>query len=362
MTARILVADDSLTIQKVIGITLASSGYELIECLNDVDLFRFLQEKDFDLVLLDFNLSDKRTGYELAKQIKTLRPDVSIMIMLGTFDSVDESQLIDCGILDKVVKPFESAKFIKKCKDLVEQNVVVASNEPTIVEDTSADDKLDMWIVDAPVIQHETIAENVIEINHATSQLDPLASELEGWSIDAGLNLEEKYSKAFPAVIEEATEPNALERLQESSGFVSEMEENEEIPQDITQPIFEIPLDLNQQLISEINEEFSPDSFWAVDDIVAIELADTKEIKETHLDEVITKPAHVKKSHHVQKSDALNTDELVEKLKISLRPMIEDLVREYCRQTAEKIAWEVIPDLAENLIRKELKDISESLQ
>jgi hypothetical protein len=42
--------------------------------------------------------------------------------------------------------------------------------------------------------------------------------------------------------------------------------------------------------------------------------------------------------------------------------MIEDLVREYCRQTAEKIAWEVIPDLAENLIRKELKDISVSLQ
>jgi hypothetical protein len=58
----------------------------------------------------------------------------------------------------------------------------------------------------------------------------------------------------------------------------------------------------------------------------------------------------------------MDQDELVEKLKISLRPMIEEMVREFCRQNAEKVAWEVIPDLAENLIRKELKDISDSIQ
>ena len=58
----------------------------------------------------------------------------------------------------------------------------------------------------------------------------------------------------------------------------------------------------------------------------------------------------------------MDQDELVEKLKLSLRPMIEEMVREFCRQSAEKVAWEVIPDLAENLIRKEIKDISDSVQ
>ena len=55
-------------------------------------------------------------------------------------------------------------------------------------------------------------------------------------------------------------------------------------------------------------------------------------------------------------------DELIEKLKVSLRPMIEELVREFCRQNAEKVAWEIIPDLAENLIRKEIKEISDSIK
>ena len=58
----------------------------------------------------------------------------------------------------------------------------------------------------------------------------------------------------------------------------------------------------------------------------------------------------------------MDQDELVEKLKVSLRPMIEEMVREFCKQNVEKVAWEVIPDLAENLIRKEIKEISDSIQ
>ena len=53
MGSRILVADDSLTIQKVIGITLANTGYELIECLNEESLVQKIKNENFDLVLLD---------------------------------------------------------------------------------------------------------------------------------------------------------------------------------------------------------------------------------------------------------------------------------------------------------------------
>ncbi|MFN9116344.1 MAG: hypothetical protein ACK5XN_40395, partial [Bacteroidota bacterium] len=49
----------------------------------------------------------------------------------------------------------------------------------------------------------------------------------------------------------------------------------------------------------------------------------------------------------------------------ALRPLLNQLVREavqeYCRQNVEKVAWEVIPDLAENLIKNELKKLSEKV-
>jgi hypothetical protein len=56
--------------------------------------------------------------------------------------------------------------------------------------------------------------------------------------------------------------------------------------------------------------------------------------------------------------DELKIEQL---LKEKMTPMIESLVKEYCQANIEKIAWEIIPDLAENLIKKELEKITESI-
>ena len=72
MSVKVLVVDDSTTIQKVISITLSGSGYELVESKNEADLFSRLEQDVFDLILLDFNLEEGRSGYELVKNILLL--------------------------------------------------------------------------------------------------------------------------------------------------------------------------------------------------------------------------------------------------------------------------------------------------
>lgn len=376
MASRVLVADDSLTIQKVIGITLANSGYELVECVNEEELFRKIQSNHFDLILLDFNLSDSRSGYELSKQINNVMPGAAIIVMLGTFDSIDEGQFASCGISDKIVKPFESSKFIKKCRDLLEgvrpAPVVVQTKTDEVA--TIQSDDLDLWQVDAPVMasKEEDLSEPVYSME--TKTLDPLTSEIEGWGFAPSNYLEEKFQKSFPPVIEE-TEANVLERLQTSSSFVQEESFSDE---DETDPSFEVPEDLNRTLLTEIDEDISAEAFWAVDEVVPVKAQEYTDIVETNLDEVTAdltetvqnfKDSEAKAASKVVSNDEggdtiihMDQDELVEKLKISLRPMIEEMVREFCRQNAEKVAWEVIPDLAENLIRKEIKEISDSVQ
>ncbi|AUN99845.1 response regulator [Bacteriovorax stolpii] len=379
MTSRVLVADDSLTIQKVIGITLANSGYELVECMNEEELFRKIQSNHFDLILLDFNLSDSRSGYELSKQINNVMPGAAIIVMLGTFDTIDEGQFASCGISDKIVKPFESSKFIKKCRDLLEgvrptpAPVVEAKQE----EASEKSDDLDLWTVDAPKMsaKDEEPTEPAYGQTEATS-LDPLSSEIEGWGFAASNSLEEKFQKSFPPVIEETPEDrHVLERLQTSSSFV---QEESVFDEDETDPSFEVPEDLNRNLLTEIDDEISAEAFWAVDEVVPVKAEEYADILSTNLDEVTAdltetvqnfKESEAKAASKVVESPNggdtiihMDQDELVEKLKISLRPMIEEMVREFCRQNAEKVAWEVIPDLAENLIRKEIKEISDSVQ
>lgn len=380
MTSRVLVADDSLTIQKVIGITLANSGYELVECMNEEELFRKIQSNHFDLILLDFNLSDSRSGYELSKQINNVMPGAAIIVMLGTFDTIDEGQFSSCGISDKIVKPFESSKFIKKCRDLLEG--VRPTPAPVVETKTEApqesNDDLDLWKVDAPAMtskMEEEPAGPAYTSSLEAKSLDPLTSEIEGWGFAPTNNLEEKFQKSFPPVIEEAEVGNVLERLQSSSNFV---QDENAFDEDETDPSFEVPEDLNRNLLTEIDEEISAEAFWAVDEVVPVKAEEYTDILETNLDEVTAdltetvqtfKESEAKAASKVVQTEEgsdtiihMDQDELVEKLKISLRPMIEEMVREFCRQNAEKVAWEVIPDLAENLIRKEIKEISDSVQ
>ncbi|MBC7712371.1 MAG: response regulator [Rhizobacter sp.] len=387
MTSRVLVADDSLTIQKVIGITLANSGYELVECVNEEELFRKIQSNHFDLILLDFNLSDSRSGYELSKQINNVMPGAAIIVMLGTFDTIDEGQFASCGISDKIVKPFESSKFIKKCRDLLEgvrPTPVISAEKKTdddLFGSNDSSDDLDLWKVDAPAMSsHEEEPTEHAYASSDSSSLDPLSSEIEGWGFAPGTALEDKFHKTFPPVIEEPfVEHNILDRLQSSSNFV---QDNNGVDDYETDPSFEVPEDLNRNLLSELDEEISAEAFWAVDEVVPVKAEEYKDILETNLEEVtadLTDTIQLFKENESSKKAAskvvpaskndeadtiihMDQDELVEKLKISLRPMIEEMVREFCKQNAEKVAWEVIPDLAENLIRKELKEISDSVQ
>lgn len=371
MTSRVLVADDSLTIQKVIGITLANSGYELSECLNEGDLFKKIQSNKYDLILLDFNLSDSHTGYELSKKINEAMPNAAIIVMLGTFDSIDDSQFGSCGISDKIVKPFESTKFIKKCRDLLEESrptTEFAERKVSPIEEEPETENIDLWKVDAPQILSNDSYINEEEEKSLSAissdiALDPLSSEIEGWGFTPTHTIEDKFQKVFPPVIEEMSEAKIINRLQSSSQFVIADELNEDL--DATDPSFEIPEDLNRNLLAEISEEISAEAFWAVDEVVPRRSDDEEEIGETNLDEVtadLTETVKNFKEREAAVAPVINQDQIIEQLKIALRPVIEDMVREFCRQSAEKVAWEVIPDLAENLIRKEIKEISESVQ
>lgn len=380
MTSKVLVADDSLTIQKVINITLANSGYELVECLNEQDLLNKVESNSFDLVLLDFNLSDTTTGYDLSKKIKAKNPSAAIVVMLGTFDSVDESQFKNSGITDKIIKPFESSKFIKKCKDALENRDVSevdfdSHEEGLLTEEESLN--LDSWTMDAPSTQKEdTVDFNELDSAWDSSEnmVDPLTSEIQGWGFSAD-SLENKFQKEFPSQIEdfESDSEHVLKELQSSSDFNFDDAGEELDLGDETNPAIELDTDNFSNMAQEIESEISDNDFWALDEIDE----SNKEVIENNFNEITAdltetvqnfrnnySAENVKEEPSSNTSYNINTideDALVAKIKDQLRPMIEEIVKQYCAQQVERVAWEVIPDLAENLIKKEIKEISDSV-
>ena len=117
--------------------------------INVDELFRKLPEVKPELVFLDFNLSEKYTGYELTAKIKAAVPSAQVLLLLGTFDTVDDAAMEKCGAADKIVKPFDSNKFIAICKRLLDTQPIVEEinfPEPKAEEPASVKED-DQWTV-----------------------------------------------------------------------------------------------------------------------------------------------------------------------------------------------------------------------
>lgn len=106
MAHRLLVADSSLTIQKVIRLALSNEGYEIQavsdgrEALEQIALFRP------DIVLVDASLP-KKSAFELKAECG--KPGVKFVLMASAFDPVDEDKVKGAGFDGRLVKPFDPA-------------------------------------------------------------------------------------------------------------------------------------------------------------------------------------------------------------------------------------------------------------
>jgi len=120
MAARILVADDSVTIQKVVELTFSKEDFVLVQARSGEEAIRKAKEERPDLVLVDLVMPDKN-GYEVCAALRAepaLRA-VPIILLTGTFETVDKDKGIQAGANDFVTKPFESQVLISKVKQLL---------------------------------------------------------------------------------------------------------------------------------------------------------------------------------------------------------------------------------------------------
>ena len=122
MPKKILLADDSITIQKVISITFAAESYELTIVGDGDSAVRKAREIAPDLVMADVAMPGK-TGYEVCEAIKN-DPQLKgtpVLLLAGTFEPLNKDEALRAGADDSIVKPFESQELLDKVKDLLDK-------------------------------------------------------------------------------------------------------------------------------------------------------------------------------------------------------------------------------------------------
>ena len=131
MAKTLLLADDSVTIQKVVGISLASEDIVLVTVDNGDDAIARARELRPDAILADCVMPG-RSGYEVCEQIQAdpVLRHIPVLLLTGTFEAFDEERATRCGAAGHIAKPFEAQTLIEEVQRLF---TLAASRRPALV-------------------------------------------------------------------------------------------------------------------------------------------------------------------------------------------------------------------------------------
>ena len=118
MRRRILLADDSVTIQKVIELTFLDEDYEVRAVSNGDEAVAALGQVDPDFVIADVHMPGAN-GYEVCRRSKQRRPEVPVLLLVGTFEPFDEGQARSSGADSYLKKPFDSQELLQRVEELL---------------------------------------------------------------------------------------------------------------------------------------------------------------------------------------------------------------------------------------------------
>jgi CheY-like chemotaxis protein len=147
---KLLLADDSITIQKVVNLTFADEGIEVISVGDGNSAMEKFEEFMPDLVMADINMPGL-SGYEICERIKgneeTRR--IPVILLVGSFEPFDEREAQRVGANDYLTKPFQSIRqLVSKVSDLLNSSAngeeYPAESENYQTPPNSFDDTLDM--------------------------------------------------------------------------------------------------------------------------------------------------------------------------------------------------------------------------
>ena len=348
--AKVLLADDSATMQKVVDVVLREEGFDVQSANTGEEALQAMASFAPDLVLAYIKLPGMN-GYDLTKQIKG-SSNIPVVLLAGAFEPVDDALKDACGADDTLVKPFQTEDLLACIRKFLPDAAGAAVAESAEVEDD--DIVFDMSGGEEVVEAVEADVEP--EVVAEASADDPFSGTSMG-GFDAAPATEaepmEVEAEVYEAEVVEAEPMEVEAEVVEAEVYEAEVVEAEPVVAEA--PAVEAaPAAAPQAAPAAVPRMDMPSS----DELSAIFM---KTVEEKTIEAL--KGAEIREAIvtllEPRINDILNemlTDVMPELIQKLLKEMVDDSLAMLKREL-ENIMWETVPELAETLIKKEIEKI-----
>lgn len=119
MSIKVLLADDSGVMRKIIARTLTAAGVtNITEAADGDEAWNRFSSEAFDLVLSDWNMPG-RTGLELLTAIRASGSKTPVVLITTEAEKSRILDAIRAGVSDYVIKPFEADALKQKLEKFI---------------------------------------------------------------------------------------------------------------------------------------------------------------------------------------------------------------------------------------------------
>jgi len=374
---KLLLADDSITIQKVIDLTFADEGIQVVSVNNGAEAIEKLEEVGPDIVLADVVMPLK-TGYEVCEYIKgnAHLKHIPVVLLVGSFEPFDEAEARRVGADEILTKPFQSIRnLIDKVGSLVGRDKTadqrpaptapiappVQAAEPSPVDDMAKTLKM-------PRSESHPAAEQMStgELEIVTADTRRLSAEMLVETVNPDAARAGARNRVEENNMDRSTTVEASPELAEGFGeTLLELGDVEPPPpvapeDDILEIDYDAPVSAvgsgfqsaaGTVLAREVPSAFRPsaslDAPWAAPAEPRVDW-EVGQAAESHVEE----PVRTQPVETVGSGSGVMTNLPPDVIDAIARRVIEQLSEKVVRE----IAWEVVPQLAELLIKRKLEE------
>ncbi len=121
MSNTLLLADDSVTVQRVIELTFADEGFKVVSFSDGDEVVGYLGAGNKPDVILADTTMPARDGYDVAAWVRgqASLADVPVVLMTGAFEPIDDRRAAACQADAVLVKPFEPQQVVSLVKRML---------------------------------------------------------------------------------------------------------------------------------------------------------------------------------------------------------------------------------------------------
>ena len=351
MAVRVIVADDSITVQKVLRLILTPQGYE-VQCFSSgTEAFEAIQKNRPAVIFADAvmpGMNGIELGMRLQKGQKELQ-SIPLVLMHSAFDEISSDNIKASGAKAKLVKPFDDQQVV----DLVEKLSVKDYKEEVRTETTST------WNMDSFAEPEMPDLDDPLKTVKATSE-----------TFDIDLTLAEPKTTDEEGFIK-VSETEKIDELGVPEPHEMSDSRNTPPPFQTSEPQVQQPL--SEETLSEHEAKRLFDEFnLAENSDVSIAFRGDNKVN-AQANEEVEKDMGLWSERFFGSSGDVNipdvsslsgaTEELgnvnmtFEKAYSTEEPVDNQEIQKITRETVERMLQKILPDIAEKVVREEISKI-----